>query len=284
MFSVSTTEGSLPAWAFASLTDPIVDKEATAVLEATSWQQFWAGRRARPLVEAVPFEGEIRRSIVTGWFLASLFGMREISVNAIGRTAKVWNPTLQNPDWSNFPNPLLDTHPADANMESWMLPAILTSAGLALAKFGKTGDTKHIEPYKFLLYMGREVTTKERNRDEWSLPGAGDLLPTGERAMSTYLRNWVSNGTMPASLELLEILSDQLTKNNDRGEAMKAAVTALRTQYNEHWEQNKISAWNQMPETWELKEDIEQAFDDIYNFVTSLNIVTKKLEPKKSNE
>lgn len=276
MFAVSTTEGSLPAWAFASLTDPIVDQEALSKTQADTWKQFWEGRRARPLVEAIPFESEIRRSIVTGWYLASLFGLREISSNANGRTARVWNPTLQSPTWSNFPDPLLDMHPADANEGTWMLPAILTSAGLALSKFGKTGDTKNIEAYKLLLYMGREVTTSIRNRDEWNLPGSGDLLPTGERKMSTFLRDWVLNGVNPSELSLLEMLSNYLTQNEDRGEAMKATVAELREQYNDHWNQLKISAWNEMPETWEIKDDIEQAFDDIHKYVTGLHIITKK--------
>ena len=40
-----------------------------------------------------------------------------------------------------------------------MLPAIFTSAGLALSKFGHTGDTKHIEPYK-IIYPSLPEQTK----------------------------------------------------------------------------------------------------------------------------
>lgn len=276
MFAVSTTEGSLPAWAFASLTDPIVDQEALSKTESLTWRQFWEGRRARPLVESIPFESEIRRSIVTGWYLARLFGLDKISFNANGRTASIWNPTLQTPTWSNFPDPLLDMHPADANETGWMLPAILTSAGLALSKFGKTGDTKNIEAYKFLLYLGREVTTSMRNRDEWNLPGSGDLLPTGERKMSTYLRDWVLKGENLSELPINEMLSGYLAQNDNRGEAMKSTAAELREQYNDYWGQLNFSAWNEIPETWELKQDIEEAFDDIHKYVTGLYVVTKK--------
>jgi hypothetical protein len=278
MFAVSTTEGSLPAWAFASLTDPIVDQEALSKTGSETWRQFWEGRRARPLVEAIPFESEIRRSIVTGWYLARLFGLDKISSNANGRTVSVWNPTLQTPTWSNFPDPLLDMHPADANETGWMLPAIFTSAGLALSKFGKTGDTKHIEAYKILLYLGREITASKdmRNRDEWNLPGSGDLLPTGERKMSTYLRDWVLKGTNLSEHPLNEMLSSHLAQNDNRGEAMKSTVAELREQYNDNWDQSKFTAWNEVPETWELKQDIEEAFDDIHKYVTGLTVVTKK--------
>ena len=276
MFAVSTTEGSLPAWAFASLTDPIVDQEALSKTDSDTWRQFWEGRRARPLVEAIPFESEMRRSIVTGWYLARLFGLDKITFNANGRTASVWNPTLQTPNWSNFPDPLLDMHPADANETGWMLPAILTSAGLALSKFGQTGDTKNIEAYKLLLYIGREVTTSMRNRDEWNLPGSGDLLPTGERKMSTFLRDWVLKGENISERPLNEMLSSYLAQNDNRGEAMKSTVAELREQYNDNWNQLKVTAWNEVPETWELKQDIEEAFDDIHKYVTSLFVVPKK--------
>ena len=276
MFAVSTTEGSLPAWAFSSLTDPIIDQEALSKTDSETWRQFWEGRRARPLVESIPFESEIRRSIVTGWYLARLFGLDKISSDANGRTVSVWNPTLQTPTWSNFPDPLLDMHPADANESGWMLPAIFTSAGLALSKFGHTGDTKHIEPYKLLLYLGREVTTSMRNRDEWSLPGSGDLLPTQERKMSTFLRDWVLNGVNLSELPLNETLSYHLSQNETRGEAMKVTVAELRVQYSETWEQLKYTHWDDVPESWELKQDIDEAFDDIHKYVTGLSLVIKR--------
>jgi hypothetical protein len=276
LFAASTTQASLPAWAFASLTDPILNQVAKSKNNLGTWMQFWEGRRARPLVEAIPFETEMRRSIVTGWFMASLFGLREIDAHANGRTVRIWNPTLQSPGWSNFPDPLLNTHPEDANRGNWMLPAILTSAGIALCEFGKTGKTENIEAYKFLLYLGREVTTSIPNRDVWNLPGSGDELPTGELAMSKFLRNWVTDGAKPAERDLLDMLTVHTSNGDNRGEAMKAAVTELREQYKNAWEEFKNSHWSKMPETWELKDDIDTALDDIYNYVSGLHTVTAR--------
>jgi hypothetical protein len=115
-----------------------------------------------------------------------------------------------------------------------------------------------------------------RNRDQWSLPGSGDLLPTGERKMSTFLRDWVLKGENLSELPLNEMLSSYLTQNSDRGEAMKATVADLRAQYSEIWEQLKFTPWNDVPETWELKQDIDEAFDDIHKYVTGLSVVTKR--------
>jgi Tubulin like len=276
LFAVSTTQASLPAWAFASLTDPILNQVATSKNNSGTWMQFWEGRRARPLVESVPFSEEIRRSIVTGWFMASLFGLREISAHANGRTARVWNPTLETPGWSNFPDPLLDTHPEDANRGNWMLPAILTSAGIALSEFGKTGNPENIDAYKFLLYMGREVTTSIKGRDEWNLPGSGDQLPTGALGMAEFLRDWVMKGTKPADRELLEMLSVRLSAGLERGEAAKSVMTELREQYNQAWSELKGTHWSKMPETWELKDDIDRALEDIFNYVDGLHAVSAR--------
>jgi len=276
LFAASTTQASLPAWAFASLTDPILNQVATSKNNSGTWMQFWEGRRTRPLVESVPFSPEMRRSIVTGWFIASLFGLREISAHATGRTVRVWNPTLETPGWSNFPDPLLDTHPEDANRGNWMLPAILTSEGIALSEFGKTGNPANIDAYKLLLYMGREVTTSIKGRDTWNLPGSGDKLPTGALGMAGFLRDWVTKDTKPADRELLEMLSVRLSAGLDRAEAIKSVMTELREQYNQAWSDLKITHWSKMPETWELKDDIDRALEDIFNFIEGIHTVTAR--------
>jgi len=94
MFATSTTSSSLPAWAFASLTEPILEQIAEAKNGVGTWSQFWEGRRSRPLYEAIPFETQMRLSIVAGWFIASLFGLPETKSLPVGRTVEIWNPTL----------------------------------------------------------------------------------------------------------------------------------------------------------------------------------------------
>jgi hypothetical protein len=113
MFAASTTQASLPAWAFASLTEPILEQVAQSKNDPKTWIQFWKGRRTRPLIESIPFETEMRRSMITGWFVATLFGMRKVETVPAGRTVQIWNPTLQTPGWSTFPSPLLNTHLED---------------------------------------------------------------------------------------------------------------------------------------------------------------------------
>ena len=270
MQAAATTQSSLPAWAFASLTDPILKQASESKNEAGTWTQFWEDRRTRPLTEAVPFETEMRRSIITGWFIASIFGLRKVDKIATGKTVQIWNPTLQNPGWSSFPEPLLNTHLQDMNRD-WVLPAILTSAGLAMSEFGRTGSTTSIQPYLLLKYIGREVTTQIPNRDKWDANGVGDLLPTQQRSQAAYLKDWLHSGVKPSdSLPLLNLVEDALKTNSDRRGALMQAISTLKTQYENAWKQFEQAPWHQLPETWELKEEIELALSDIFNYVSSV--------------
>lgn len=277
MIAVSAIQNPLPVWAFASLTEPILEELAKSNNHTQTWVQFWDGRRSRPLVEAVPFETEIRRSIITGWFLAGLFGLRKIENLKVGRSLKIWNPTLETPEWSRFPSPLLNSHHEDMKRDSWLLPQLLMSAGIALANFGKTGNPEFINAYRLLKYLGREVTTSFNGRDQWDGNGLGDMLPSGERARSSYLRNWVKLGDLPSeSHSLQRFLHDALVDNPDRGDALIIAIEKLRSQYREIWENFSDAPWHSLPETWELREDIDLALSDISEYVRNLQNSAEK--------
>jgi hypothetical protein len=275
MFAAATTQASLPAWAFASLTQPILAQVALSKNDADTWIQFWEGRRSRPLIECIPFETEMRRSIITGWFIATLFGMRNIGSIAEGRTVTLWNPTLQVPGLSTFPSPLLNSHHEDLSRDTWVLPQLLVSAGIALAEFGFTGKAESINGYRLLKYLGREVTTSLDKRDKWDANGAGDMLPNGLRSKSTYLRDWVASGVLPSSeLKLSKTLEKIVSLNPDRGEALKEYVEKIASEYKGIWDKFAKSEWHMLPETWELKEDIDFALRDISNYVQNLEVTT----------
>lgn len=275
MFAAATTQASLPAWAFASLTEPILEQVAQSKNHSDTWIQFWEGRRSRPLIECIPFETEMRRSIITGWFVATFFGMRKIETIAEGRTVKVWNPTLQIPSWSNFPSPLLNSHHEDLTRETWVLPQLLVSAGIALADFGKSGNADFINGYRLLKYLGREVTANLDNRDQWDANGQGDMLPTGARSKSTFVRDWVNSGKLPGdNLEISQKLQDMVKSTPERGVALVNYLENFDLEYKGIWANFANVAWHMLPETWELKEDIEFALRDISNYVKNLHITT----------
>ena len=269
-FSI-TTLFATPLWAVPSLIEPILHSIAVSKNHRQTWNQFWDGRRTRPLTECIPFETEIRRSMITGWFVATLFGMRKVTPLPEGRTVQIWNPTLQTPGWSTFPTPLLNTHLEDEKRMSWVLPQLLMSAGIALAEFGKTGIPESINGYRLLKYLGREVTTSFKNRDQWDGNGSGDSLPTGERSRSQYLKNWVESGELPErNMELQRVLKECIDSTFSRDEALIKTVELIRSEYIKTWDEMSSTAWHFLPETWELKEDIDLALSDIALYVSEL--------------
>ena len=53
-------------------------------------------------------------------------------------------------------------------------------------------------------------------------------------------------------------------------EALIKSVQLLSTEYKNYWSEMSSRAWHDLPETWELKEDIDLAFEDISNYVSRL--------------
>jgi hypothetical protein len=266
-----------PFWSIPSLIEPILEAVAVSKNQTQTWVQFWEGRRSRPLVEAVPFEIEMRRSIVTGWFVARIFGLSKIDYLQSGRSLKIWNPTLETPDWSGFPTPLLDSHQEDMKRESWVLPQVLASAGIALAQFGHSSDTGYINGYRLLKYLGREVTTSLMHRDQWDGKGDGDMLPSGVRMKSTFIKEWVEQGVKPAKeMDLFKLLQKNLVANTERGAALITTLESIQSSYEEAWKDFVGAAFHHMSETWELREDIDVALSDIAEYVRCLQLPNEK--------
>jgi hypothetical protein len=304
-----------PMWAFEPLTESILEQVAISKNKSDTWAQFWDGRRSRPLVEAIPFATEIRRSIITGWFVARLFGLVEIDFEkkskletvsksspvtrevsdfllaqglsvgkndlqseemvepdpssfVAGRTVRIWNPTLQVPDWSTFPSPLLPAHMRDES-NRWVLPQLLVSAGIALAEFGKTGDPNSIAGYRLLKYFGREVTTTFANQDSWDGDGAGDMLPTGVRRKSTLIQDWIMINVRPGdSSDLKGPLQENLESQEVRKQTILKTIDETRNYYQSVWKEFRDTRWQDLPETWEIKDDIDLALTSINEYVT----------------
>jgi hypothetical protein len=277
LFATSTIQNTLPIWAFASITEPILNQAEVSKTMPQTWEQFWEGRRNRPLIESIPFETEMRRSIITGWFVATLFGMRKVKPVPAGRTVQIWNPTLETPGWSAFPSPLLNSHIGDLSRDTWVLPQLLVSAGIALAEFGKSGNPEFINGYRLLKFLGREVTTSFNYRDHWDGRGMGDMLPSGKPAQSNYLKNWVESGESPyQNGALVTPLQVSLALTPDRAEALIKTIQLIRSEYNAIWVKFSDTPWHSLPETWEIKEDIDLALSDIAQYVSELKNSTSR--------
>jgi hypothetical protein len=89
---------------------------------------------------------------------------------------------------------------------------------------------------------------------------------------STTIRDWVTTGKNPvADRPILSRLQEQLAETPDRATALKKVISDLRAQYTNVWDEMKEFEWHQLPDTWEIREEIDLALEDIYNFVSHLN-------------
>lgn len=273
MFAVSTSQASLPGWAFESLTKPIADQVAVAKNSPGSWVQFWEGRRGRPLPEAVPFSTPIRKSIVTGWFVGKLFNLIEPVELPVGNSVRIWNANLTIPNWSNFPSPLLVASEADQK-NKWQLPSVLMSAGLALVELGQTGSHEPVEPYRLLKFLGREVTVY-KGIDKWDSKGAGDTLPNGLQGQSSLIHNWVTSGLLvnPEIKPLKELVECESTVKA-RVDALANLAQKLEAEYSSFWASLEKKSWADVPQMWELKEDIRESLQAIKDYANSLEVDT----------
>ena len=116
------------------------------------------------------------------------------------------------------------------------------------------------------------MTTPFHGRDKWDGRGTGDALPTGAISKSTYIKDWITTGRKPDdSLEVMPPLKSELDKQPDRRAALIATVEKLRAEYAAVWVEHASVEWQKLPETWELKEEIDLALSDIIEYVKALH-------------
>jgi hypothetical protein len=264
--SANGPQNLLPLWSIPSLVNSIDYEIEVRKTNVQTWDMFWEGRRARPLTESIPLDAETRRSMIAGWFIAPLFGMRKLDGGPRGRSAMIWNPTLGAPGWSAFPDPLLPTHPEDMSRPLWMLPQLLLSTGIALVKFGRTGDPTFIDGYRQLNHLGSEVNTATARRARWD-SDRGTRVSWKHLGESKCLSDWIQSGVKPVNeLELSNSLAEVHGTPAARAEALYKAVERIRENYSKLWEEFEGKPWHQMPETWEIRDDIDLALQDISNY------------------
>lgn len=264
--SANGPQNLLPLWSIPSLVNSIDYEIEVCKSNVQTWDMFWEGRRARPLSESIPLDAETRRSMIAGWFIAPLFGMRKLDGGPRGRSAMIWNPTLGAPGWSAFPDPLLPTHPEDMSRPLWMLPQLLLSTGIALVKFGRTGDPTFMDGYRQLNHLGSEVNTATAHRARWD-SDRGTRVSWKLLGESKSLSDWIQSGVKPVNeLELSNSLAEVHDTPAARAEALYKAVERIRENYSKLWEEFEGKPWHQMPETWELRDDIDLALEDISNY------------------
>lgn len=259
VFAFSTVKSGMQPMVFSSLIQPIADSWLSSSINPAAQGGFWMGRRARPLLDAIPLPPEIRLSMVVGWFIAVFFDQRweQTQDSNKGPQIKVWDPQF---GWLEFPYPLLPPSPYD----DIRLPAVMKSLSLAIVEAGVRSNEGPLLPYMRLKNLGREVTADSLNGlDTW------DGAP-----VSSMVRDWVESGALPFDAPAPErLLARVEAAGGNRAEALAAWVRENVESYRRLFDKLKAldskdpRGWIKTPELYEMREDVVTANELIADYV-----------------
>jgi hypothetical protein len=271
MYAIQVPSGAMPAYAFASLTNPIAESVLDNKNSAILWSSYWTNRRSRPFQESIPVSDKMLKSMVTGWFVAKAFDLVSKEKEGIEEVVKIQNPTLSVPGNSLFPSPLLVVSQEDVR-NSFQLPSILMSMGLAIVNYGQTGDESNLHAYRLLKFLGREVTVNRRT-DEWDNGGLGELLPSGQTGQSSVLKDWVLTGTIAGLSGYVPPahLAQSTDSSSARAESLLRYLENQSEKFDQYWETTRTTKWQDLPNLWEIRGEISGALANIIDYVKSIS-------------
>jgi len=259
VFAFSTVKSGMQPMVFSSLIKPIADSWLSSSINAKSQNGFWSGRRARPLMDAIPLPPEIRLSVIVGWFLGVFFDQKTeqlLDANK-GPKVEIWDPQF---GWLAFPYPLLPKSPHD----EYLLPAILKSLGLAIVEAGVQSNEKPLLPYQRLKNLGREITADASSGiDMW------DGAP-----LSTMVKDWIKSGVLPADAPQPTELNRQVEEaQGDRAGALLSRIQRNMGSYRDYWEELRAKdsvdprGWIKTPEIYEIRGEVDRALQVLAEYV-----------------
>lgn len=223
---------------FESLMRPIASEWGARSKAPDQRAEFWRWRRARPLLEALPFAPSILRAMVRGWFVAGCLEQLQAGDDGI----KIFVPADlgKGGSMAAFPWPLLnDVDPRGPDA----LPAALKSIALALLDVAASESLAPMAPYQRLLTLGtRTGDAAPRELEEWIL--------TGERA----------NGSVDAESDW-----------DVRRKKVEMRLTTVGEKFTEAFERtsdrNEILGF---PGSYELRHEIQAGLGDLIRAVATL--------------
>lgn len=214
---------------------------------------FWTWRRARSLPDFVPVPPEVRRSMVTGWFVGRLLGELTWDLADLDNPkAGMFVPLLRRR--LPFPDPLLG--PLLVNEED-LLPAVLESLPLAMVDSNTRQSLEPLMPY-------------------------GRLRELGEKAQN-YLQAWILANTTPGGGEpdsRAWCAPGESTKREEataeeRKQAVLAYLNGRRRRYVERLGETIVdhAGFFEVPRHFDLRDDYRRCFEDLHRLVALISTI-----------
>lgn len=229
---------------FESLMDPIRSEWAKA--RGNAGNGFWSWRRARPLLEFVPFPPEVLREILRGWIIASLLG--RIDGNDPNNVpVGLWSAGGR----LEFPFPLLGL-PIENRLD--LLPAVLETSVL-----GHALGPDALAPYRELRTLGtQDILRGDREHTRLSL---SEWIRTGKVAPGLPEPSPTVAGEANAPVnDRIEVILGSLASTRDTvariGSDRVDGTSALHVQ-----------------RVWELRHELERALDSLSASVARLRSI-----------
>jgi hypothetical protein len=215
---------------YKSLMSPIASQWDKEVAKK-SVVEFWKQRRARPLPEYVPVSPATRRAMVKGWYVGRFLDLVEIDDD--GRISVLW-PEQQR--WVPFPQPLLRSRVASVDN----LAAALEALPLALLEFHtQPTDGTVLEPYRQLIALGDYDEIARSPLGRWVTKGS---VESGAKAPG--------EGATPE-----DRLTEVMVTLDATWETIEEKVCGVQPHADERF--------FKLPLLWELREDVQTAFDEL---------------------
>lgn len=239
---LTTLQGPVSPLVITSLTAPLAsafDAHTQQLRpEHALGDDFWFGRRTRPLVASLPVPPHLRRAWIRGWMVGRVLGLIDVS--------NLCQPTIWDGDrWLVFTT-LLGREPTQARH---VLPAVLEGIQLALVR--RPIDESVWTPYSALAQLG-----------VWTRDDRFHLQP------SKPLARWLSTGETGCGGQP----NSQLTGANrdERATAFSAWMGTTLEAYEKLDAQVLPPNWQPVDRSWEIAAAVVRALGQIQSWVTDV--------------
>ena len=275
VFAFSTTKSAMQPMVFSSLIEPIAQSWLANRGTKDGVDSFWQGRRARPLLDAIPASPKIVHSYVAGWFIADAFSLivkQESTDASLGPVVTLWHPN-NDPDKRllAFPWPLLPASSGDSKL----LPSVLMSLSLAIVQAGNQVSRDPLKTYEHLRDLGREVTHPDPARIA-TLNRAP--LDVANDHRSSLMSDWILTGVLPTDAPRPQLLVGPEDKPRDvktaaeRRNLLVDSFVSQQADYLSWWPKLADKPWQQVPQVYELRDVIDLVLATIVQSVQSMSV------------
>ena len=228
-----------------SLMEPIRQQWEESSAKRTRRATFLANRRSRPLAEAIPADEASWTAMLRGFFVSYLLNQFTLTKPDLDKDQKasIWSDTSNK--YEDFPYPLMASEMTGKLTE---LPGLLLiSLQLALVDCYSQKSLVPLNPYKRLMNLGSNASA---------------------------IRTWIASGQLPDGAPTPKDARAGSPQDDMEIRQTKCVQTlkGVATQFTSAWEAAKDKKPRQIPISWEIKDEIDAAIQEVLSWVLDVSM------------